>query len=172
MQDITRILKLLSASREKFLAAIHSVPDDRWQQRLTPDAWSPAEISVHVTMVERSVHKNANRVLSAPPANLPFTKRFHLPVKIARLRYPRVKSPIPLNPAFLGDKAKIIESLGFARKLTTNFLEANRSRDLSAYRFPHPFIGSLNIYDWHELIAYHEDRHRKQLLEIVEKFQL
>jgi hypothetical protein len=172
VQDVTRILKILSASREKFLAAIHSVPDDRWRQRPHPDTWSPAEVSAHVTMVERFVNKNTLRILGQPPASVAFLKRIHLPAWISSYRLFKVKSPFQMRQDLLGDKSKHIELLADARKKTTDILEANRNRDLSAYRAPHPLLGSLNLYGWHEFIAYHEDRHRKQLLEIVEKFQL
>jgi hypothetical protein len=51
------------------------------------------------------------------------------------------------------------------------FIESTRGRDLSAYSFSHPFLGSLNTYDWFRAIGYHELRHVKQIREIVESFR-
>jgi hypothetical protein len=83
-----------------------------------------------------------------------------------------VKTSIPLKAELIGDKAMLIASLTAARKLTTDFWEANRDRDLSLYRAPHPLLGNLNLYKWHLFVAYHEERHRKQIREIVETSQL
>ena len=172
MRDIAPILKHLYATRKKFLAAIASVPANRWQESPCAGAWSAAEIVAHVTLVERAINKNANRILSAPPASIPLRKRLHVPIWISTWRFFRVKTSIPLKPELVGDKNELIASLAAARKLTTDFLEANRDRDLSSYRAPHPFLGNLNLYKWHHFVAYHEERHRKQIREIVETFQL
>jgi hypothetical protein len=48
------------------------------------------------------------------------------------------------------------------------FIEPTRGQDLSAYRLPHSFLGSLNVYDWIRTIAYHELRHAQQIREVVE----
>jgi len=54
------------------------------------------------------------------------------------------------------------------REGTLAFIQSTRGQDLSAYRLPHPFLGSLNIYDWFRTIAYHDLRHAKQIREVVE----
>lgn len=172
MQDIVPILKRSSSSRNRFLAAIKSVPEDRWLKRPRPDAWSAAEVVAHVTMVERAVNKTLKRILSAPPAQLPLLKRLHVPIWVARVRLLKFKSPIPLKAELVGTKVQLIDSLASVRNTTIDLLETNRSRDLSAYRAPHPFLGNLNFYEWHELLARHEDRHRQQIREIVESFHL
>jgi len=172
MADVSRTLNLLRSIREKFVSAITAVPDSRWQEAPREGAWSVAEVVTHVTQVERAINKNAKRILGEPPASVSFPKRFHLPVRFAAYRLVRIKTTIPIKPQFLGDKDKLLASLSHARQLTADFLESNRGRDLSIYRAPHPALGSLNLYEWHDFIAYHEERHRKQIREIVEKFQL
>lgn len=172
MPDIAPILKHLHATRQQFLAAIASVPDGRWQESPRPGAWSAAEVVAHVTLVERAINKNANRILSAPPASIPLRKRLHLPIWISTWRFFRVRTSVRLKPELIGDKNELSASLTAARKLTTDFLEANRDRDLSDYCAPHPFLGNLSLYKWYRFIAYHEERHRKQIREIVETFQL
>jgi len=42
-----------------------------------------------------------------------------------------------------------------------------RGGDLSRWRHPHPFFGSLNLYDWFRTLYYHETRHTKQLRDIL-----
>jgi hypothetical protein len=35
--------------------------------------------------------------------------------------------------------------------------------DLSEQKFPHPFLGPINAYQWIVLVGEHEDRHRGQI---------
>jgi hypothetical protein len=53
------------------------------------------------------------------------------------------------------------------RERTLAFLEETKGRDLSKYRWPHAFLGALNVYEWFQFIASHEVRHEKQLREIA-----
>ncbi len=55
-----------------------------------------------------------------------------------------------------------------ARERTLAFLEETKARDLTVYRWPHAFLGMLNVYEWFEMIAAHEQRHTKQMKEIAE----
>jgi len=49
------------------------------------------------------------------------------------------------------------------RERTLAFIEKTRDGDLSKYRMAHPFLGSLNAYQWLQFLAAHEKRHRKQM---------
>lgn len=51
------------------------------------------------------------------------------------------------------------------------FVEETRGRDLSQYHMPHPFLGTLNTYEWFQMIASHEVRHAKQMKEIATALQ-
>jgi hypothetical protein len=53
------------------------------------------------------------------------------------------------------------------RERTLAFLEETKGRDLSKYRWRHAFLGTLNVYQWLQLVASHELRHEKQLREIA-----
>jgi hypothetical protein len=53
------------------------------------------------------------------------------------------------------------------RKGTLALLEETRNRDLSAYRWRHPFLGSLNAYEWFSFLGSHQIRHEKQMREIA-----
>ena len=68
----------------------------------------------------------------------------------------------------LGDKELMLAELRGARERTLAFLEETNGRELSGYRWPDPFLGMLNVYEWFEMIAAHQTRHTKQVKEIVE----
>ncbi len=69
--------------------------------------------------------------------------------------------------ALLDEKQVMLERFQALRTRTLAFVEANQHRDLSRWRYPHPFFGSLNIYSWLKNIYHHEIRHTKQLREIA-----
>jgi hypothetical protein len=98
---------------------------------------------------------------------VPFIKSFHLPMVLVESRLVRRKSPIPLDPASLCEKEKMLAELRGVRERTFAFMEETRDRDLRPYRYRHAFLGSLNLYEWFQMIASHEVRHTKQMKEIA-----
>jgi len=129
-----------------------------------------AEVIAHLTMVEETILKGAVRLTQDAPPQVPFWRRFHLPVWLAEWRGVRTKTPLPLDPSLVADREEMLPRLASLRQRTLAFLEENKKRDLRPYRWPHPFFGSLNFYDWLRVIAHHEVRHTKQIQEIVDSF--
>ena len=60
----------------------------------------------------------------------------------------------------------MLDELRSTREQTRAFLEATKDRDLIAHHKPHPFLGTLNLLEWFQMIASHQLRHTKQLREI------
>ena len=104
-------------------------------------------------------------MLTKPPKEVPFFKRFHIPMAVVESRLIRRKTPIPLDPGIVQKKEMLAEPRQ-VRDRTLAFIEETMERDLSKYRMPHPFLGTLNTYEWFQLIALHEIRHTKQMREI------
>ncbi len=50
---------------------------------------------------------------------------------------------------------------------TLAFIKETRGHDLSKYNLAHPFLGTLNAYEWLQFVASHEIRHAKQVREIA-----
>ncbi len=161
------ILSLLHCSHRELLRSADTVPLDHWRTRPREAAWSAAEVVAHLTMVERSVTSAADRITRHQPIPVPFSKRWHLPLALVEARVVRRKTPIPLDPALVRHKEEMLADFRVARERTLAFVEETRSRDLSAYRWRHAFLGSLNTYNWLELLGRHELRHCKQIREIT-----
>lgn len=168
MKKLSPILAHLQESRERLFAAADAVPARQW--RTTPKSlgWSAAEVVAHLMMVEQTITARATKSLTQPPPSIPIWRRRHIPVQITEWRGIRRKTPIPLDPNLLGEKELMLAALREVRSGTIGFLVGLPDRDLGVYRWPHPFLGSLNFYDWFRVIGYHEIRHSKQIREIVE----
>jgi hypothetical protein len=152
------------------LSVSEEVGNLHWRESPGPDRWSAAEVIAHVSMVEERTIFGMKGLLRAAPQPAPLSKRFHLPLAIAVWRGRKVRTPIPLDPQRVRDKQDSLAGLIEAREATLAFIESTRGSDVSIYRFEHPFLGSLNMYDWFRTIGYHELRHAKQIRELVETF--
>jgi uncharacterized damage-inducible protein DinB len=164
--DLAAISNKLARAQEDFLRAADFTPPDLWRTRPPNGGWSAAEIVAHLCQVERGVIGAADRIIRHPPRPVPFLKRFHFPLEMVEARVIRRQSPIPLDPDLLSTKESMLASLRALRERTLAFLEETSSRDLSAYYWPHPFLGMLNAYAWLCMIASHQIRHTKQMRQL------
>lgn len=120
----------------------------------------------HLIVVERTIVGGADRITQKIPEAVPFLKRWHVPLWVVESRVIKRKSPLPLDPALVKNKEEMLGELRAARERTLAFLQETDKRDLRKYRWPHPFLGMLNAYEWFEMIASHQTRHTKQMVEI------
>jgi hypothetical protein len=148
------------------------VSELRWRESPAPDRWSAAEVIAHVTIIEETTIFGMKRLLRAAPKAVPLRNRFHLPLMMATWRGRKLRTPIPLDTKRIRDKQDSMAGLLATREATLTFIESTRGNDVSLYRYKHPFLGSLNMYDWFRLMGYHELRHAKQIRELVETFHL
>jgi len=93
-------------------------------------------------------------------------KKIHLPLALVEARIIRRKTPLPLDPELVQEKETMLAELREVRERTLAFIDETKERNLSVYRWRHPFLGSLNMYGWFQMIAAHQVRHEKQLREI------
>jgi len=83
------------------------------------------------------------------------------------MRLLRMKTPIPMDPQLLREREAMLAELGEVRERTLALILETRNRDLTAYRWRHPFLGSLNAYEWFSFLGSHQIRHEKQMREIA-----
>ncbi len=166
MRPLQPTLEKLALAQTLFFRAADTVPPEKWQTKPGRDTWSACEVVAHFIMVERAVVGGADRISRRTPKHIPYLKRYHLPLWLVQKRIVRRKSPLPLDPGLIGSKEEMLAELRAARERSLAFLDETKDRDLSVYRWPHVFLGMLNVYEWFEMIAAHQQRHTKQVREI------
>jgi hypothetical protein len=72
-----------------------------------------------------------------------------------------------VDPQLLREKETMFAEVREVRGRTLALIEETSNRDLKAYRWRHPFLGSLNAYEWFSFLASHQIRHEKQMREIA-----
>ena len=171
MHDVNPIVAQLQKAHSSFIAACGEIPEDRWKSSPGNGAWSAGEVVAHLTQVEGRICSAVTKIVREAAVPVPLWKRLHLPVALAENRGFKVKTPIPLDPLLIKEKTPMLAELTRQRDHSVALLLSNGRKDLSAYRMPHPFFGSLNFYDWFRMLAFHEIRHTKQIREIVVSFR-
>jgi uncharacterized damage-inducible protein DinB len=166
-QKLDSIIYCMAKAQTGLLCAADSVPAEQWTIRPAEGRWSAAELIAHLMMVERAVIGKADRVAQKPPRRVSLLKRIHIPMALVESRWIRRKSPVPVAPEMLRDKAVMLAELRTVRERSLAFLEETRSRNLGEYCWAHPALGTLNAYEWMQFIASHEVRHTKQMREIA-----
>jgi uncharacterized damage-inducible protein DinB len=165
---LAAIIENLARAQRDLLRIAGSIPPDQWKTKPAEGQWSAGELICHLSAVERFILTRADKLLQNPPKAVPFYKRFHVPMLIVEARVIRRKAPAAVEPRMVGDKEEMLAELRGVRERTLAFIEETKGRDLSKYNMPHPFLGTLNAYDWLQFIASHEIRHRKQMREIAD----
>jgi len=168
MLNLDPLLESLAKAQTGLLRAADTIPTERWDERPGEGRWSASEVVSHLITVERGIISRADSTLQKPPAHVPLFKRFHMPMLVVEMRLIRRRTPIPLDTRLLREKEAMLAELREVRGRTLAFIDETKGKNLEAYRFPHAFLGMLNLYDWFQIIASHEVRHTKQMKEIRE----
>lgn len=167
MDRLGPILENLAKAQRALLSAADQISSEQWKTPMREGAWSGAEVVAHLVAVERLVLGAADRITQRDPKKLSFWRKLRLPPRIVERRFPRVKSPVVVDPELLGNKEETLAELRAIRGRTLAFLDETKGRDLGDYRWKHPLLGWLNTYEWFEFLAAHEIRHSKQMNEIA-----
>jgi hypothetical protein len=169
---LTDVLARLDRARATLRGAIDAIPPALQRQRPAADRWSAAEVLEHLTLVEAIFGGRILKALEAARSGLSpeSSPRAPLPDAVEQRMGDRVnkrQAPEPAQPTGTVDVAS-----GWAR------LEGNHSNlrtaltgcdglALSRVTLDHPFFGTMNVYQWVELMAAHEGRHTEQIREIA-----
>jgi hypothetical protein len=157
----------LAGMRKLLLRAADEIPEAKWRTPPAPGKWSAGEVFAHLTQVEQRVTEGARKELAAAPRPISLWQKFHWPLWMVEVRITPAHTPIPLDPQFVHDKPDSMADLEASRRALLKLIEENLKTNLFAYHFKHPLLGYLNAYEWFQMLARHEARHRKQLAEIA-----
>jgi hypothetical protein len=141
MNRLEPIFEKLDRAQHSLRLAAEAIPANLWNTSPRSGAWSAAEVIAHIMTIERGVVGAAERIFQKQPKHFPLMKRFRLPFVVAEIRLVRMKTPIPVDPQLLREKETMLVELREVRGRTLALMEKTRDRDLSAYRWRHPYLG-------------------------------
>lgn len=167
---LAELLDELRNGRAALGDALATVPDAERRTRPAPGRWSAAEVVEHLVMVETRIAGLLAAQLAGAPvradAAVPDASACQIDRALLRDRTRTIDAPAPVMPSGALDPDDGWTQLGRVRAELETTVRAADGRALDAVSLPHPFLGSLNLYQWIDFIGGHEARHTAQLREV------
>jgi hypothetical protein len=166
-----KILNRLDAVHSQLLDAVAPLDAAAFSRRPVENEWSVAEVLHHLCLVEQHVIDGLERELARPPQQLGVLYRlipYSLLVgrRVRRVRAPRFVEP--LNPP---SKEAVIENYNQLRATLKTMSDERGRKRLGTVVLQHPFLGKLSGVKAVAFVGYHEQRHFKQIQEIIGKMK-
>jgi len=163
-----RVLKRLDTVHQKLSTTIAAIDPNLFPQRPAENEWSVAEVIQHLCLVEKRMLSGLELALHAPPARVRLLKKL-IPSRIVSVRFPRVKAPKAVEPLNPLPKEESLSSYNDVRARLKEFCIEHGRRQLSQTSLRHPFFGDIDGVTAVSMVAFHEQRHYKQIREILKK---
>lgn len=172
---VCEVLAELDQARDVLRHAVSTMPESDRATRPGEGRWSVNEVLEHLAMVERRFTAVlAARIDEAKEQGLGEEQdaRAALPPDLKKMldnRANRRNAPEAVHPSGTLDYPGAWQAVEDARAALRELLCSNEGLALSGVVHHHPTFGTLNVYQFAELIANHERRHAKQIAGIVKE---
>jgi hypothetical protein len=170
---LTTVLGRLDAARTDLHAAVDSVPAPLRAQKPARDRWSVNEVVEHIGLVEERfltmVLAEVDRALAAglgPEIGSPPLLPDQLQVMVID-RVNKRSAPDTVQPTGTVDSMTGLQRIADAHTRLRDGLAKADGLALGTVTCDHRFFGTLNVYQWVELLAGHEERHMQQVREVA-----
>ncbi len=165
------MIQLLQASEAETLALVEKLSDAQWKFKPAAEKWSVAEVVEHVVLAEVSLYSKAQEALKAPrnPEWEEKTKgKTEFLQRVMPSRTGRAKAPDEIVPEGKVMRADLMQKLRQIRARSMRLAEEIQA-PLKAHTAEHPFpiFNTLNAYQWMLYIPLHNQRHNKQIEEVL-----
>ena len=166
-----KALKRLDAVHQRLLGTVSQLKPDVYCRRPTENEWSVAEIVHHLCLVEDRVTKELEDAIGRAPQRVRFFRRL-IPTSIVSVRLIRVKAPRAMKPLNPPAKELAIENFDRARNSLKTLCGAHGEDRFRNLVFKHPVLGEIDGVATISFVGYHEQRHYKQIREVLRKLKL
>ena len=165
---MNRSLRRLDEVHQKLLDTVQPLDTELFRKRPSDSEWSIAEILQHLYLVEERVIKDLTRAIAAEPDRVSFLKRF-LPTSIVALRIRKFQAPKAVNPVDVPEKDAVLANYNGARQSLKDLCHSQSGERFRTLVFNHPFLGRIDGAATVDFVGYHEQRHLKQIREVLKK---
>jgi hypothetical protein len=165
-----KVLRRLDSVHQKLLGAVSPLGPELYSQRPAEGEWSVAEIVHHLCLVEERVIKELEGAIAREPRRVGFLRRL-IPTSIVSVRLIRVKAPKAMKPLNAPVKEVAIENFDRTRDSLKTLCATHGNDRLRNVVFKHPFLGEIDGVATVSFVGYHEQRHYKQIREVLRKLK-
>ena len=165
---MNRSLKRLDVVHQKLLDTVQPLDTELFIRRPSDSEWSVAEILQHLYLVEERVIKDLTRAIASEPGHVSFFKRL-VPTSIVSLRIRKFQAPKVVNPVDVPGKDAVLANYNGARQSLKDLCNSHGAKRFRTLVFNHPFLGRIDGTATVDFVGYHEQRHLKQIREVLKK---
>ena len=166
----TRAVDYLEQTRKDFLAAVDGLTEEQWKFKPSPERWSIAETAEHITNAEETIWQLVReKLMKSPPtpARRGETKeKDEIIVNAVPDRSRKFQAPERLQPTGKwGTRDELLKSFETARSAEIAYLKETKE-DMRSRFEEHPFLKTIDAYQWLLFNGAHGKRHTAQILEV------
>jgi hypothetical protein len=162
-----RVLNRLDSVHQKLSTTVAAIDPNLFPKRPAENEWSVAEVIQHLCLVEARTLSGLELALQAPTTKVNPLKKLIPP--IVSVRFPRVKAPKAVEPLNSLPKEESLNSYNDVRARLKEFCIEHGRKQLNQTSLRHPFFGDIDGVTAVSMLAFHEQRHYKQISEILKK---
>jgi hypothetical protein len=170
--QLTSAFGRLDATYRDLQAAVAAVPASLHGQKPADDRWCVNEVLEHLSLVEQFFLGSLTDKVAQAKATL--GREVESPAGLAEEtravvvnRQSKRMAPEPVQPTGALDSATALRRIADGHARLRETVTAADGLALSSVTHDHRFFGTLNVYQWIELMAGHEARHLEQIREIA-----
>jgi hypothetical protein len=160
----------LKQSQQEFLAAVDGLSDAQWKFKTAPERWSIAEAAEHIALAEDLIWDLVSGKIMKSPVTP--EKRAEVKGKEETImksipdRSRKANAPEQLQPTGKWpNTAELVKHFQETRAKEIGFL-AETKEDVRSHFEEHPFLKTLDAWQWIIFNGAHAKRHTAQILEV------
>jgi hypothetical protein len=169
-EERDRAIDYLKETQKDFLAATEGLSDAQWKFKAAPDRWSIAEVAEHIAVTEDTIWKLVSEKMMKSPATPEKAAEAQGKDEIILTKVPdrsrKAQAPEQLKPTGRwATRAPLVKDFENTRSQEVAFLKETKE-DLRNHFEEHPFLKTIDAYQWLLLNGAHCKRHTLQILEV------
>lgn len=170
--SVSEIYEAIDKIRNLLKEKVSGLSDEQANLRENDAGWTVAEIVEHLAILEHGVIQIAGKLAAKAEReggkfNGIFNPPFSFAEKAATLGNEKLAAPERIHPQGGITIAESLVKLDENRRVLNELRPRIEAADSSDAKFPHPFFGDLNLYEWLVIVGLHERRHLQQIERIL-----
>lgn len=168
--DRDRVVEYLTETQKDFLAAVDGLSEEQWKFKAAPERWSIAETAEHIALAEETIWQLVSEKVMKSPATP--ERRDEVKGKDEKIlqiipdRSRKAEAPERLQPTGRWQsQAELTKAFQSTRNAEIAYLRETK-QDLRSHFEEHPFLKTMDAYQWLLFNGAHTKRHTAQILEI------
>lgn len=165
-----RAVAYLKQTQKDFLAAIEGVSEAQWKFKAAPDKWSIAETAEHIALAEQTIWNLVSEKIMKSPATpekaAEAKGKDETILSVIPDRSKKAQAPERLQPTGKWPTRAALAKDFEALRTTEIAYVTETKEDLRNHFGDHPFLKTMDAYQWIIFNGAHCKRHTAQILEV------